>query len=144
MQRQGKRKTTVRHDRSVGIVVYRDTPEGRKYLIMLKKRSTDFPKGHVEKGETDEQAALRETREETGIDQVELRGPLGATHYTLRKKGEVTRKTVAFFLGRTAQETVTISHEHKGFLWLAPNEAIGRLSFENQRRLVRKAEELLS
>ena len=129
----------------MGIVLYRDAPEGRKYLVLCKRRSTDFAKGHVETGESDQQAAVRETLEETGITDVTLHsGYLGETAYTLRKGAQITRKTVAFFLGRTTQEAVTLSHEHQSFAWLSPDGAVRRLSFENQRNLIREAERRLA
>ena len=143
--RRRRRFPRVLRDRSVGIVLYRETPQGRVYLILLKHRSTDFPKGHVEPGETDVQAARRELAEEAGITDVTLHdGYLGATTYTLRRGAQITRKTVSFFLGQTAQEAVTISREHKGFVWLPVAQALRKISFESQRALVRKAEEMLT
>ncbi len=143
--RRRRSNPPVRHDRSVGVVLYRETVDGRLFLVLFKRRSTDFAKGHVETGETDAQAAIREVAEETGITDVELHaGYLGTTAYTLRKGRQVTRKAVAFFLGRTAQEKVIISHEHERFAWLSPEEAVKKLSFENQRNLVKRAQEILT
>lgn len=51
----------------------RPFPEGWRYLVLRAYRNWDFPKGVVEPGETPLAAALREVREETSVDDVELR-----------------------------------------------------------------------
>lgn len=130
-------------DRSVGIIVFQDNP--RLYLVLTKKNGTDFPKGHPEEGETDEQAALRETKEETGIADIELiAGYNEDIAYMLSKQGKKMLKTVSFFLGRTHIAKVVVSHEHKGFKWLAPQEAMRAVVFNEQRNLIKKAEALLA
>src|SRR5579872_938662 len=98
----------ARHERSAGFVIYRITPGGsREYLLLDYGRHWDFPKGHVEKGEDDLTAALRELREETGIVDPEV---VPGFHHEVtyffkdRKKGLV-RKVVVFFLGRTSAKT---------------------------------------
>ena len=60
--------------RSAGVLVYRIPPrrKGPEFLVLDYGRFWDYPKGHVEKGEDDVAAALREMREETGVAQVEL------------------------------------------------------------------------
>ena len=57
-----------------------------------------FPKGHLEHGESSEQAALREVNEETGLTNLELSLPLGVTDWSFRAKGGVVHKSGAFYL----------------------------------------------
>lgn len=124
-------------DRSVGIIVFR---EPRKYLVLLKKRSSDFAKGHPEKGETDEQAARRELFEETGIGEVELLpGFKEDIRYRFGKKKRVD-KTISFFLGRTKESRVRISKEHQGYRWCSPAEAKRLIKYPEQQALIEKAE----
>jgi len=130
-------------DRSVGVVVFQDNP--RRYLVLTKKNGTDFPKGHPEEGETDEQAALRETQEEAGLSDIDiLPGYKEDIAYVLSKEGKKMLKTVSFFLGRTNTTAVVVSREHKGFKWLPPQEAMRAVVFNEQRNLIKKAEAFLA
>jgi bis(5'-nucleosidyl)-tetraphosphatase len=126
---------------SYGIIVFRDNP--RKYLVLIKRSGTDFPKGHKEEGESDEQTALRETREEAGLGDVELiPGFREDTNFSFGKGKKRVDKTVTFFLGRT-KGTVKISSEHQSFRWCTPEQAMKVLAFPDQRQLVQKAESFL-
>jgi 8-oxo-dGTP pyrophosphatase MutT (NUDIX family) len=83
----------------------------------------DIPKGHVEPGETDEQCALRELWEETGItaDDIEFDPTFRfVLQYNCRYRGsdELLAKTVVVFLGRLRRDVVIQTTEHQGFLWL--------------------------
>lgn len=128
-------------DHSYGIVVFQDNP--RKYLALVKHSGTDLPKGHMEEGETEEQAALREAREESGLADIELiPGYKEDIKFSFGKGKKRVNKTVTYFLGRTKSTKVKISSEHQGFFWFSPQET-KRLKFPEQRRLVQEAEAFL-
>lgn len=139
----------ARHERSAGFVVYHLLPNGtHEYLLLDYGRHWDFAKGHVEKGEDDLAAAIRELREETGISDVKpLAGFQHEVRYFFRdrKKGLI-QKTVAFFLGKTEAggTDVVISHEHEGFAFLPFEAAIKRITFPTAKQILRHAEEALS
>ena len=60
----------MKHEKSCGAVIFRKT-RGKYAVLLIKNRYADFwsfPKGHVEPGENEYQTAIRETKEETGID----------------------------------------------------------------------------
>lgn len=116
----------------------------RKYLVLLKKNRTDLPKGKLEKGESDKQAAVREVQEETGLRNVRvIKGFKKTRRYTYSRGGKEIKKTVTFFLGSAPRRKIILSKEHKGYLWLTPNEAKKQLKFRNYRSLITAAEKHL-
>ena len=136
-------------EKSVGGVVFRK--EGRKilYLLLLYERNGkkywDFPKGHQEKGESEEQTLAREVAEETSIRDISVAsGFRHAVKYFFRRDGKNVRKEVAFYVCMTGQKDVKISHEHSDFAWLGYDDAMKKLAFDNSRELLKKADKFLS
>ena len=85
---------------SAGGVVCRKNGEGTDIALIYRTRHDDWslPKGHIEEGESREQAALREIKEETGID-ARIIAPLGESVYFYRRRnGDLIRKSVYHFL----------------------------------------------
>jgi 8-oxo-dGTP pyrophosphatase MutT (NUDIX family) len=122
-------------------VVFRGPPSGVRYLILQYNAGHwDFPKGNRERRESSIDTARREIREETGIADVTF-VPHFNRHvtYYYRREGELVHKVVEFLLARTVTETVRISAEHLGYLWLPFNQALRRLTFENARDVLRAA-----
>jgi 8-oxo-dGTP pyrophosphatase MutT (NUDIX family) len=118
-----------------GIVFRRDDRDVSILLVTSKKVAGNwiFPKGHVERGETDAAAALRETREEAGVDG-ELLGPIGDP---LEYEWGVKRYRVQYFLIRATSESAATDGRTKQ--WLPFEEAVARLSDEGTRRLLEDA-----
>jgi 8-oxo-dGTP pyrophosphatase MutT (NUDIX family) len=135
------------HERSAGAVVFHAGPIGREYLLLgYGAGHWGFPKGHVEAGETDVEAALRETAEETGIPVERQRlvpGFLDRTDYQFRRGRALVTKEVAFFLVEAAVRDVRISAEHTGFAWLSYADALARVSFDGPKRVLAAAESFL-
>lgn len=134
-------------ERSAGAVVFSQVPEGPEYLLLRYGGGNwGFPKGHVEAGETDLQAAQREVMEETGIPidaQRLLDGFEDDTDYRFRRGSTLVEKDVIFFLLESAQREVKISHEHSGYAWLPYSQALQRVSFEGPRRILQSAHAFL-
>ena len=106
-----------------------------------KHKGWDFPKGHLEVGETSEQAALREVREETGV-KAEIIEKVGATQYFYYEDGEKVFKTVTFFLMKFVEQgEATTAFEVSGTKWLPLDEVEARLTFEDTKELWWKAKE---
>jgi mutator protein MutT len=103
-----------------------------------------LPKGHIEEGETPEQTAVREVAEETGISSRVLR-PLGTIDYWFVADNRRIHKTVHhFLLQATDGELSDADVEVTEVAWVALDELDERLAYADERRLVRKARELLS
>ena len=131
----------ARSERSAGVIVFRVDPSatgGRVFLLLDYGRFWDYPKGHVEKGEDDETAALRELAEETGIkDASLLSGFRYEIEYFFRDKRKgLIRKTVVFFLAETSRKRVTVSHEHEGYAFLPYDAARTRLTYPSARAVL--------
>ncbi|NOY45864.1 MAG: NUDIX domain-containing protein [Deltaproteobacteria bacterium] len=80
---------------SAGIVPVRLTPEGPRFLVLRAYRYWDFPKGEVEPGEEPLEAALREAREETGLQEFRFRWGTGWRETPPYGRGKVARYYVA-------------------------------------------------
>ncbi len=142
----------AREERSAGVVLFRDEPRSshnpisRVFLLLDYGRYWDYPKGHVEKGEDDLAAALRELQEETGIIGPRLVGDFrhDITYYFRDRKKGLIRKTVVFFLASTESTEVTLSHEHVGYAFVPFDEALTRLTYPNARGILQAAQDHLT
>ena len=133
----------MRLEKSVGCVVFR---EGK--FLLLKHPSAkghwSLPKGHVEKGESEEETLRREVKEETGLSDLRLmQGFREEIGYVFRDGPTLVNKSVVFYLAETKQDKVRLSKEHSAFAWLGLEAALERLTFENDRNVLRKAAEFL-
>lgn len=134
-----------RAERSAGFIIFRKDKDGRRlYLVLDYGRFWDYPKGHVEKGEDDLTAALRELDEETGIrDVTQVEGFSHELKYFFRKGKTLIRKTVLFFLAESETDEVKLSHEHAGYEWLPIDEALKRVTYPSSRKVMQEADAFL-
>jgi len=135
--------------RSAGVVVYRIPPRQTEpeFLLLDNGRFWDYPKGHVEAGEDDLTAALRELREEAGIADAELADGFRheITYFFRDKRRGLIRKTVVFFLAQVSADVkVTISHEHVGAEFVSFEEALRRVKYPTAKETLKKAREFLN
>lgn len=100
-----------------------------------------FPKGHIEKGETEEQTAVREILEETGLGVTLLDGFRTKIEYQLT---ENSHKEVIFFIGVTLEEFVSVQYEEiEEFIWLKYCDIKEILTFENSKQALMEAKEFI-
>ena len=132
-------------ERSAGAVVfYLEGAEPEYLLLHYTASHWDFPKGNIEMGENEKQAATREIREETGITDVEfLEGFRMKIDYRYRHGRRLVEKEVVLFLARTRTRQVTLSHEHIGFAWRKFDDALEQLTFRNAKNLLSAAKDYL-
>ncbi len=131
---------------SSGVVLFRK--ENDKILFLLLHYPSghwDFVKGKMESGESPHETAIRETKEETGIEDVKfVDGYEEWIEYNFQFDGELVHKKVVFFLGETQTKEVQISHEHLSFTWMDYVTAMDKTTFDNAKTVLSKAYELLS
>lgn len=135
-----RRRTDHRH--SAGGVVVR----GGEVLLIASKSGHRWrlPKGKLELGETSEQAALRETLEETGVVG-RLREPLPGIEYWYTEGGQrrIHKRVDFYLLEYVSGETVDFDRtEVAEAAWFDWDEGLAKLWFENEKNVLRRAREL--
>jgi 8-oxo-dGTP pyrophosphatase MutT (NUDIX family) len=131
---------------SAGGVVFRRSEGGLEVLICGRSgdRLWALPKGTPEEGETLEQAALREVREETGVE-VEAEDTVGEIKYWFSRPQEGVRyyKTVKHYLMRPiGGDTRFHDEEFDDVQWFGVQEALKLLTYQNEVRILRQAIDL--
>ena len=126
--------------------MFRNNSGKNEFLLLnYPQGHWDFVKGKIEQNETLYEAAIRETREETGITNIEfIDGFEESVEYDFRFKKENIHKKVIFFLAKTNEKNIKLSHEHNDYLWLEYNDALKKTTFENAKNVLTKANEFLS
>jgi 8-oxo-dGTP pyrophosphatase MutT (NUDIX family) len=134
------RRPAPRHltETSFGGVVLR----GDELLVITpagKRRVTGLPKGGPNPGESGEQTATREVREETGVT-ASVREPLGDVNYWYRRGGRRVYKTVHFYLcDYVSGSTADHDHEVENARWIPLEHATDVLSYPGERALIERA-----
>ncbi len=130
---------------SAGVVIYRMENGEPQYLILQHERGHwDFVKGNLEKNEKVRDTMIRETAEETGIQDLKFEdGFENKISYFYRRSGKTVYKEVIFHLAQTQTKQVKISYEHVAYEWVNYQEALKKLSFENSRKTLRKAHKII-
>lgn len=130
---------------SAGGVIHRSNGELIEVVLVHRRRPLlwALPKGTPDSGETIEETALRETREETGIA-AEIEAPLRAIQYFFVRRGTRFHKTVHFFLMRPVSGALEDHDaEFDEARWVQLEEARELLSYPTERLVLEQAAELL-
>ena len=153
-------------EKSAGAIIYR-LENGVPHYLLLHYPSGhwEFPKGHIEGKETEEETLKREVVEETGINDIKIIPGFKKyikyffRQYTEKISGQPASapglrrgkasgpwvfKLVVFFIAETKTKEVKISSEHLGFLWLPIAEAIKKTTFKNSKMLLKEADDFVN
>lgn len=146
-------KVPVRREVSAGGLVYRRSSDGELQFILIRPKGSEtwaLPKGHIEKDESVETAAVREVREETGLEVARVE-PLGEVSYIFswrdQPEASLVRifKRVHFFTMEYAGGDLSA---HDGEIdevtWFPAEEAVRRATYKDERSLLEKAVAVLS
>ena len=138
----------TRFERSAGGVVYRRSA-GAVEIVLAARRTRrgelawGLAKGQIEPEEDPAETAVREVREETGLD-AEIEEDLGEISYFYVWEGARIRKSVRFFLMRcTGGDVSRHDHEMEEVKWFPLEEALPSASYRSERDVLQKAADLL-
>ena len=134
--------SAVRKEKSCGAVVYRMEASGPEFLLEhMIQGHTSIPKGHVENGETEEETATREIREETNLE-VELDSRF--RHTVSYSPAPGIQKEVVFFIARAVSEKLINQEcEVSALEWLPYEEALAAMTYDTDRETLSEAKRYL-
>lgn len=122
---------------SAGGMVYRKEEDGFYFVLILDAYGKwTFPKGHVDSEENEEQAAIREIGEETGLKHLKSHGYLGETEVKVHKPNEKPyRKLIKYYLIETKDTKIIVPDvsELKDARWFPLAEALSILGYDNAK-----------
>jgi bis(5'-nucleosidyl)-tetraphosphatase len=132
---------------SAGIILTRNISNQEGNVILLLRHSAghwDFPKGNIELGETELDAAIRELKEETGIIRFRIMPSFRHTiTYKYRRNQKIISKSVTLFLGITDIKGVILSNEHVNYTWEYIDKAYEFVRYKNTIRSLKKVRNFL-
>ena len=138
----------MNYEYSCGAVVFTRI-DGEPHYVLVRAKDQPvgchgFPKGHMEPGETEEQTALREIYEETGLRVRLLPNFRAVTEYALPSPPD-TRKRVVFFLAEYEAQEVTVQETELAAITVAPwPQALELTEFADSKRILTQAREFLN
>ncbi len=139
---QHKHAGRAKLETSAGGVVYR-VHDGTPLFLLIRDsyRNWGFPKGHLEVNEQPDAAAMREVREETGLEFLSLDGAIETIDWFFRFRGKLVHKVCHFFLMHT-DSARTVPQREEGITacrWAPFDEAVRLVSYANARDVLTRA-----
>lgn len=139
------KKISCIYEKSCGAVIYRYNEKNEPRILLVKNHNGKcwtFPKGHIENGEKEEETALREIMEETGLKVEIIPGFRRISSY--RPFGKI-RKTAVFFLARADKSVVSMQpSEIDYYLWVSIDEALKMCRHENDIKTLTDVKKIIT
>ncbi len=122
------------NEKSAGCIIINND---KVLLVQQSSGNWGFPKGHLEKGESETEAAIRETKEETNLD---VKIVDSSARYSIEYNTDKgTHKEAVYFLAtKTSEEIVRQESEINEIKWFDFKEALETISFDNAKELLKK------
>lgn len=135
----------MNHIYSAGIITYIIEKEGPKYLLLhYTSGHWDFPKGTMEPHETKKETATRELYEETGLTaDIDTQFESTSHYFYKHAQGGIIPKTVYYFVGKTDNKNVILSHEHTDYQWLSYEQALKKITYDASRTILEEAHQYI-
>lgn len=133
----------MKYEKSCGAVIYTVQNGTRFYLVeQMQKGHVSLCKGHVEQDESEHETAIREIREETGLEVEFVEGFRKTIAYSPSMD---CMKTVVFFLARAEHTSVRVQEEEvREIKWLTFEDAVEALTFDSTREILRQTDAFLN
>lgn len=139
-------KKKAEREVSAGGIVFRRDSDGTPRFLLIKDSYAHwgFPKGHLEEGESPVVAATRETREETGLEQLTVQGPIRIIDWHFRFRGRYIHKYCHFFLLESPEGECSpqLAEGITAVRWEKLDRALEVLSYDNARGVLRRGAEM--
>lgn len=132
---------TTRNEKSCGVIIFRNNQNNLEYLLLQAKKHKEwgFPKGHVEEDETEYETAIREVKEESGLDVSVIDEFRMEIRYTI---GDDVCKQAVYFLGHSEDQQVIMQEsEIIDYAWVGLERALKLLPYDNIKEVLKKANE---
>ncbi len=131
----------MKYEKSCGaVVVKRDQNEVYILLVQMNKGHWSFPKGHMQRTETEQETALREIKEETNLDVILLENFRQTVKYN---SAQETEKEVVYFLAKPKSDHIQRQEsEIKNICWLKYGDAMDQLTFEIDKGILKQVHEM--
>jgi 8-oxo-dGTP pyrophosphatase MutT (NUDIX family) len=153
MEKPKLEKNKIKREYSAGGVVFKKENDGVFWLVIQPKASESehwrkgrwqLPKGWIDEGETGPEAALRETKEEGGVEAELVKKVDNITIFFYNEEKERVVKNIAFFLMRCLGDLKEgFGPETERVLWLPFKKAWEKLTFKSEKEILERAREIL-